>query len=140
VRSTRRPLWPPLFAACALFVCGCGGSPERVADRFVDKYYVESDQQGALADADGLARLRLEEELKLAAEGRAPGMEMTARQIRVYYKRAALSGEGDARKADYRLDIRPQGGGELVREAHLELKKNPQGAWKVVRFNESAPH
>jgi hypothetical protein len=114
-------------------------NPGAVADRFVDKYYVESDQQGALEYAGGVAALKLRDELKLAAEGRRPGMNMISRQIRVYYRRDAFSGEGDLRRVDYHLDIRPQGGGELKRDAHLELQRGPDG-WRVVRFHETQPH
>jgi hypothetical protein len=114
-------------------------NPGAVADRFVDKYYVESDQQGALEYAGGVAALKLRDELKLAAEGRRPGMDMISRQIRVYYRRDSLSGEGDLRRVDYHLDIRPQGGGELKRDAHLELQRGPDG-WRVVRFHETQPH
>ena len=130
------------LAACAALalLCGCGKGPVRVADSFVDKYYVEADQQGAMKYADGLATLKLQDELKLAAEGRGPGMETISNQVRVYYKHGALSGDGDARTIDYHLDIRPQGGGELQREAHLELHRAPDGIWRVSRFNETQPH
>jgi hypothetical protein len=129
-----------LLLFCGLaFACNRGrANPGTVADRFVDKYYVESDQQGALEYAGGVAALKLRDELKLAAEGRRPGMDMVSRQIRVYYRREGLSGEGDLRRADYHLDIRPQGGGELKREAHLELQRGPDG-WRVVRFHETQP-
>jgi hypothetical protein len=129
-----------VLAACVALAAGCAKGPGNVADRFVDKYYVESDQQGAMPLTDGVATLRLQDELKLAAEARAPGMDMVSRQIRVYYKRTSLSGEGDLRRVDYELDIRPQGGGELRRVAHLELRRQADGSWRIVRFNESQAH
>lgn len=128
-----------LVAGCLALAAGCAKGPESVADRFVDRYYVESDQQGALPLTAGVATLRLRDELKLAAEGRTPGMDMVSRQIRVYYKRTSLSGDGEVRKADYELDIRPQGGGELRRAAHLELQRAADGSWRVIRFNETQP-
>ncbi|GAC1340714.1 MAG: hypothetical protein NVSMB23_11370 [Myxococcales bacterium] len=128
-----------LLAACLALGFGCAKGAGSVADRFVDKYYVESDQQGALPLTDGVATLRLREELKLAAEGRAPGMDLVSRQIRVYYKRTAFSDDGEVQKVDYALDIRPQGGGELRRAAHLELRRSADGSWRVVRFNETQP-
>lgn len=133
-------LLPVLAALCALAACaGAQGDPGRVADRFVDKYYVESDQQGALADASAVAALRLRDELRLSAAGRTPGMAMVARQVRVYYQRASLEGQGDVRAARYRLDIRPQGGGELRRDAHLELRRDGAGRWTVSAFHETQP-
>lgn len=128
------------FAALA-FVLACGGmkSAEGVADKFVDRYYVESDQTGALPLTFGVAQLRLQDELKLSAEGRRPGMDGPSRQVRVYYKRKTLEGAGLSRRAEYELDIRPQGGGEILRAAHLELGEQPDGTWRVTRFSETQP-
>ena len=140
-RSPTRRSSARLRACLALaLLCACGKGPARVADRFVDKYYVESDQQGALQYAEGLATLKLQDELKLVSAGRGPGTQLGAQQARVYYKRGPVTGEGDSRKVDYHLDIRPQGGGALKREAHLELHRQPDGSWRVNRFNETQPH
>jgi len=124
-----------------LLLAACGGMKDAgaVADRFVDTYYVESDQASALALTSGVASLRLRDELKLADEGRGGGALRDLRQVRVYYKRGSLEGKGDARSAEYRLDIRPQGGGALSREAHLELVRLADGTWRVSRFSESNP-
>ena len=124
----------------ALLLPACGG-PSDVANQFIDRYYVESDQTSALPIAAGVALLRLQDELRLSAEGRSAGAPLPSRQVRVYYQRLRLEGQGDGpgaqRTADYSLDIRPQGGGALTREAHLTLEKQP-GGWKVVRFSEGA--
>lgn len=129
------------LATALLVTAACGGmkSPGSVADRFVDRYYVESDQTGALPLTDGVAGLRLQDELRLTAEGRRGNTEGPARQVRVYYKRTAFTGDGSVRKADYELDIRPQGGGEIKRDAHLELAQLPDGSWRVMRFSETQP-
>jgi hypothetical protein len=84
--------------------------------------------------------MRLEDELKLTAEargGNTNGMQM--RQVRVYYKRGSLGVEGQKRVADYVLDIRPQGGGELQRNARVELSPQSDGTWRVSNFSESQP-
>jgi len=111
--------------------------PGAVADKFVDKYYVESDQDSALAFTTGVATMRLKDELGLTAEARRGNTGMTMRQVRVYYSRKALAGEGGERTADYELDIRPQGGGELQRLAHLRLLREPDGTWRVADFSET---
>lgn len=130
----------PLLVALAL-ACGGMKSPASVADGFVDHYYVESDQDKALPFTTGVATLRLQEELKLTAEARrgGEGPQMQLRQVRVYYKRTALGGDGQTRQADYELDIRPQGGGELKRGAHLSLAQQPDGTWRVSSFSETQP-
>ena len=126
-------------AVLLALAAACGNGAGSVADRFVDRYYVESDQSGALPLTSGVAELRLREELRLSAEGRRGQGEGPSRQVRVYYKRGALAGEGALRTAEYELDIRPQGGGELQRGAHLELARQADGSWRVVRFSETQP-
>ncbi len=133
----RAPLLTTLFLLCA--ACSSLKNPGAVADQFMDRYYVESDQASALKLTTSLASLKLKDELALAAEGRAPGMQLVARQVRVYYTRKQLDGSGDSRTVDYLLDIRPQGGGEIKRTAHLELSRQPDGSWRVVRFSDSQP-
>jgi hypothetical protein len=129
------------LSAALLLVCACRGmkDPGSVADKFVDRYYVESDQEGARGLAAGTASLRLQDEMKLVREGRMGGPLRDVRQVRVYYTRSAIEGQGDERRVDYRLDIRPQGGGELRRDAHLELSRQRDGTWRVTRFSETQP-
>jgi hypothetical protein len=128
--------------AAALLLAACGGmkSPASVADQFVDRYYVESDQTGAIPLSTGVATLQLRDELRLTVEARrAGGPQMALRQVRVYYSRKSLSGEGQTRTAEYELDIRPQGGGDIQRGARLELEQQKDGTWRVARFSETQP-
>ena len=120
-----------------LFSCGGMKNPGSVADKFVDKYYVESDQDTALPLTTGVAAMRLKEELALTAEARRGASGMPMRQVRVYYSRKALTGEGETREADYELDIRPQGGGDLQRSAHLKVARQSDGTWRVADFSET---
>ena len=122
-----------------LLALACGGmkDPASVADKFVDKYYVESDQQSALQYTTGVASMRLKDELALTAEARRGNSGMTLRQVRVYYSRKGAQGEGNERTFDYELDIRPQGGGNLERDAHVKLAKEADGTWRVADFHET---
>jgi hypothetical protein len=113
--------------------------PGAVADKFVDRYYVESDQDGALPLTTGVASLRLKDELKLTREARMGNPGMQTRQVRVYYTRKSLTGDDQERVADYELDIRPQGGGTLERGAKVTLTRQQDGTWRVSRFSESQP-
>jgi hypothetical protein len=92
-----------------------------------------------MALTSGIASLRLRDELKLADEGRGGGALRDLRLVRVYYQRGSIAGNGDARSAVYRLDIRPQGGGALRRDARLELVRIADGTWRVSRFSETNP-
>jgi hypothetical protein len=131
--------WEPAVLALALAACGGMKDAASVADKFVDRYYVESDQDGALPLTTGVASMRLREELNLAREARQGNAGMPLRQVRVYYTRTALTGDEAERVADYELDIRPQGGGSLQRGAQVTLSRQQDGTWRVSRFSESQP-
>src|SRR3954463_16170471 len=115
--------------ALALALQACGGMKDAgsVADKFVDRYYVESDQDGALPLTTGVASMRLKDELKLTREARLGNAGMQLRPVRVYYTRKSLTGGESEREADYELDIRPQGGGSMQRGAHLTLARQQDG-------------
>jgi hypothetical protein len=126
--------------AVLVVVAACGGmkDPASVADSFVDKYYVESDQDRAMPLTTGIATMRLKEELNLTAEARRGSTGgMQVRPERVYYKRRTLDGTGDKRNAEYDLDIRPQGGGDLQRTARVDLVQQKDGSWRVSNFSET---
>ena len=126
--------------SAVLLLAACGGmkDPASVADSFVDKYYVESDQDRALPLTTGIATMRLKDELNLTAEARRGSTGgMQVRPERVYYKRRALDGTGDKRNAEYDLDIRPQGGGDLQRTARVDLVQQKDGSWRVSNFSET---
>jgi len=128
-------------AAALLVFAACGGMKDAgsVANKFVDHYYVEADQDSALPLTTGIATMRLEEELKLTKEARQGNPGMQLRPVRVYYTRKGLTGSGTSREVDYELDIRPQGGGDLQRGAHITLAQQPDGTWRVSNFSESQP-
>lgn len=128
-----------IFAALLAGSLSCGGArtPSGAADRFVDKYYVESDQQAALGLSEGMARLRLEDELRLVGASRR-GIAPGSHTAKVYYDRKRLDGQGGTRTAEYALHIKPQGGTPIEKEAHLELRQQADGTWRVSRFNETS--
>src|SRR5690349_4744411 len=78
-REPKKIIFFLLFAAIAV-ACGSMKDPGTVADKFVDKYYVESDQQSALQYTTGVASMRLKDELGLTAEARRGNTGMTMRQ------------------------------------------------------------
>jgi len=115
--------------AVPLVLLACGGMNDAgsVADKFVDRYYVESDQDGALPLTTGIASMRLKDELKLTRESRQGNAGMLLRPVRVYYRRRSLTGDGGER------------GGEMQRGAHVVLARQQDGTWRVSRFSESQP-
>ena len=128
-----------LLPAVALFLAACSGkSPASVADKFVDRYYVEFDQTAALPLTDGVAKQRLHAEIQLVG-GARNGIAQGSHAARVYYQRSSLSVTGASARADYKLQIIPQGGSEIGRDVQLELTEQADRSWRVVRFTETTP-
>ncbi len=124
--------------ATLLASCGAMKSAGGVADHFVDKYYVESDQQGAMPYADGVAKLRLSAELSLVGDSRR-GIAPGSHAAKVFYERKSLAAEAQTARADYALTIKPQGGTDILRTVQLELARQPDDTWRVTRFTETTP-
>src|SRR5438132_8646280 len=95
---------PRLLALLSVTALSCAGTkdPSGVADRFVDKYYVEADQQAALPLSEGMARMRLENEIRLVGSSRR-GIAQGSHAAKVYYDRKRLDGQGPTRTAEYAL-------------------------------------
>ncbi len=120
-----------LFALLAL-AAGCAPkTPEQVADRFVDLYFVEIDQKRALEFASGLARTKLEEELSLVEKIRAT-YEPEAAKPSIFYTRKSTHTEGDHARMVYEITIR-QGRDENKRIAMISVEKNGD-KWTVGNF------
>ena len=131
-----------LCAAIALVAAvACGNSaprdtPGAVADRFLDLYLIEIDQQRALELTVGAARARLEAELAQTSAVRATGYGAGAAKPRVFYERAMLREQRDVGRARAVYDIRivPAGGAETRRHALLVLANRGGRGWKVASF------
>ena len=120
-------------ALFALFVAaGCTPkTPEAVADRFVDLYFVEIDQKRALEVTTGLGRSKLEEELSLVSKIRET-VDPDQAKPSIFYKRKSASIDGEHGRATYDITIR-QGRDETRRSALISLEKvGPD--WKVANF------
>jgi hypothetical protein len=114
------------------FLCACQPkTPEAVADKFVDLYFVEIDQQRALALSSGLARTKLEEELGLVEKIRHNYVPDQAKPS-IYYVRRSSQLLGDHARFSYDLTIK-QGRDESQRNVLLSLEQ-VDGAWRVGNF------
>lgn len=106
------------------------GPARRVADWFVDKHYVEADQEASVKATAGEAREKVLEELRLAQGARAGGYQASRAARQVYYEH--LEGEGAHHVYALRVDA---GAITLHKRVTLELAK-VGGAWRVVRISE----
>lgn len=118
-----------------LAVVGCtSDDPARAAaERFVDQYYVEIDLAGAHEEASGLARAKVEREMKLL-EGVQPAEDSS--RPRVHYRFVEQQEPGrDRRGFIYELTISFDGGDQIQRRALVTVGEQ-DGAWHAVNFQE----
>ena len=125
-----------LWAALLLALAGCGGegdtTPQGAAEAFMDWHYVEIDLVKAREFTAGLARSKLDEELRLTAgQTIGPG----TRKPRVYYKLLQRRESGGRTAFVYELTVRPDGGGEFTRKLMIRVRREEAG-WRVSNYME----
>lgn len=122
--------WERFLLAATLLGCA-PKTPEKVADRFVDLYFVEIDQRRALELASGLARAKLEEELSLVEKVRH---QVSADQAKpsIFYVRRDAQVALDHARLSYDLTIR-QGRDQTHRSAFISVEHSG-GKWTVGNF------
>lgn len=133
-----------VVAALAAGAAACGKGSQRrapsnsasdVADRFVDYYFVEIDQDKALPLTTGDARRRIEEELEAVKQIRQDGYGPEKARPHVYYERVSLSTDGDGHRARAVYDITIQHGSDRSRRhALVSLHDQEGGQWRVAFF------
>jgi hypothetical protein len=127
-------------AAMLGFVGGCDkpavGSPEAVADAFVDAYFRKADQ-GAAKEFTALGATRmLDKEIADVAEVRGEGYNPSDAALDVAVERGARSTRGTRVRFDYKLKFQDPNG-EVIKHADIELAKLDD-TWKVVRISLAA--
>jgi hypothetical protein len=123
-----------------LIVAGLGGcsraeTPEAIADRFVQIYYVQIDQAEAMDYTAALARHRLQEELQTVARIRRSGSVAQARP-KVQYSLARTEVDGRQRLFVYDLTITPPQVPPIAKKV-LIITEQIGEAWKVINFTEA---
>jgi len=125
-----------LCAALLLALAGCQGegdtTPQGAAEAFIDRHYVEIDLLKARELTAGLARSKLDEELRLTS-GQA--IDVGTRKPRVYYKLLQRRESRGRTAFVYELTIRPDGGGEFTRKLMIRVRKE-QAGWRVSNYME----
>ncbi|MEI8360384.1 MAG: hypothetical protein WCH13_18105 [Deltaproteobacteria bacterium] len=124
------------LASVLLVAQGCSrGDPVRSgAEHFVDAYYVEVNLPRARDEAVGLARSKIEDQIKLLA-GQGPP-DSGARPT-IHYKLLQSQDEAqhDRRGFLFELSIHLDGGETLARRSLVTMREEG-GAWRVANFQE----
>ncbi len=125
-----------VLCAVMLGVLGCQGegdtTAQGAAEAFLDWHYVEIDLPRSREYTVGLARSKLDEQIRLTS-GHA--IDAGTRKPRVYYKLVERRDAGGRSAFVYRLTIRPEGGGEFSRRLLIRVRKEEAG-WRVSNYME----
>jgi len=123
-----------VICCLSMSYCSGGGSPAiSAAEGFLDAHYVRIDLVSAKGYCRGLARSRIDEEIRLT-EGRQ--IDSAAGRPRVYYRLLEESLRGPSVVSlRYRLDLDVVGVGRLEKSVLLTLREGEEG-WRVVNFRE----
>lgn len=130
LRAARRRFALAAFLLCA--ACARSSTPEDVARRFIEEYYVRVDLGAARRIADGLASRKIDEQVALR-QGQALGGAVEGRNVAYHLVRRQQ--DGDRHSFMYEVRIRPTGGGEFTRRSVVAVTP-AGGAWRVSNFTE----
>jgi hypothetical protein len=113
--------------------CTSDDPARAAAERFVDAYYVEIDLREAREEAAGLARAKVERNMKLI-EGMAPPEDIA--RPRVHYRFLEQQDSSRGRRGFlYELTISFDGGDQVQRRTVVTVGEEG-GAWHAVNFQE----
>ncbi len=131
----RHHLW--LGAIVLLLATGCMGpsadSAQGVAEGFLDEHYVRIDQQRSLAYCTGLAKHKVEEEIRLIGDEKIDDSTM---KPSVSYSLLEEVPEGADRTTFlYAGKVRLQGGDTFEMRWMIHTRREG-GAWKVSNYKE----
>jgi hypothetical protein len=125
-----------LFLLLALSLAACGAEPagaEGVARAFVDRYYAAADPEAAARYASGLARRKLEEERRMAAETVADP-RAREREVETVLEEQQAQGE-DRIYFTFLVTVRV--GPFSLRKRVLVATAKQAGAWSVTNYRET---
>jgi len=119
-----------LLAMTAIACSRNNDTPEAAARVFMDRYFVELDQRAALDLTEGVARSKLEGEIR-ALEGESPSAD--AERPRIYYRQISRSDQADGLALRFRLTVMVRGDATIEPEVLLRLR-SLDGGWRVSNF------
>lgn len=125
-----------LLLLLALSLAACGpepAGPEGIARAFVDRYYAAADPEAAARYASGLARRKLEEEQRLAAETVADP-RARERQVDATLEGRQVQGE---ERVFFTFLVTVRVGPLSLRKRVLVATGKEAGVWSVTNYRET---
>jgi hypothetical protein len=134
----RRVVWQMCWLLLGSSVAACSQpttSPQATARAFVDRFFVEANQGAALPLTEGVARAKLEEELRLRGDQPASAPD---ERPRVYYQQVSERTQADGMAFYFRLTVVAIGDQPIEPEVIVRLR--PSGnQWRVSNFEVLPP-
>jgi hypothetical protein len=121
--------------AAVLGGCSRSDTPEAIAERFVQAYYVQIDQAAAVEFTAALARHRLQEELQTVAQIRR-GSAVAQARPKIEYHLTRTQVDGRQRLFVYDLTITPLLVPPIAKKVLIITEQFGEG-WKVINFTEA---
>ncbi|MFQ5865624.1 MAG: hypothetical protein ACE5IW_10380 [bacterium] len=120
----------------SLTACGQETPAERVAEKFLYRYFIELNQQGALELSAGLAEEKLKKEIELLKSVRRdPDLDLSQHKPFIDYKLVnAQKRSDDSIAFFYDVSIKSKGGDGYKRQVVLTTVEI-DGNWKVKNFD-----
>lgn len=118
-----------------LVAAGCErdlGTAQGVVEEFLDQHYVNIDLEKSRDHTTGLARKKVDEEIRLT-EG--VKIDATTRKPRVYYDFVEKREQRGRLAFLYELTIRPEDAGAITRRILIRVRPHEDG-WRVSNFSE----
>jgi hypothetical protein len=131
----RRRILTLFMLVVAIIGCSRSNSAEGVGGQFVQAYYVQIDQALALEFTTGLARERLQEELRQVTQLRR-GSNLEHARPQVAYTLARTQREGRQVLLIYDLTVTPPQVAPILKKI-LIITEQLGEEWKVVNFTET---
>lgn len=116
---------------------GCtteGETPEQVAAMFLDRYYIEIDQESALRISAGLAEKKLREELELVESIRNTGVSPQQVKPPIYYKFQDVKESGSYAKI-FRYKITIKLAKQNIQKDAIIFVSQVNNVWKVTNYD-----
>jgi hypothetical protein len=123
-----------LVVLFALFGCADSSSPEWLASRFVDAYYVRFDFERALPYASGGAARRIRADRERAKVVRE-GTQLESSKSRVYYGKP-LRRDASQQEVQFTYELEVHSGSHRFDQEVVVMLAKRDGVWKVTRFFE----
>lgn len=121
----------------SLIACGHKNTAEGVAEKFLYRYFIELNQQGALELSTGLAVDKLEKEIELLMSVRSdPDLDLSKHKPFIDYKLVNTQNRSDNSIAFfYQVSIKSKGGGDEYKRQVVLTTVEIAGNWKVANFD-----